>query len=128
MYAENNALAQLDNGRGGAEDRDMSLEMESLRQEMGAGFKEVNARIDVLRHETATWIDETRREVTARIDDLRKETADNFKAVDAKTEQVRQETAVRIEQVWQETADNFKVVDSKIEQVRQETAVRIEQV
>jgi hypothetical protein len=62
MNSTNTALAQLDTGNGAAEDEDMDADLTLMRQEMGAGFKEVNSRVD-----------ELRREVTARLDESRKD-------------------------------------------------------
>ena len=69
--------AELDIGNRAAEHEDMDTAINLLRGEMGAGFKEVNARIDT----------------------LRRETADNFRPVDAdaKIEQSRKESLERLD-------------------------------
>lgn len=104
MTANKKALAQLDNGRHGAEDEDMDVQIETLRQESAAGIREVNARVDELHRET-----------TARIDALRKETADNFKHLDGKLEQIRKETA-----------DHFLAVHAQIRELQRETSLRMD--
>jgi hypothetical protein len=93
-------LAQLDTGNGAAEDGDMDAELTLMRQEMSAGFKEVNTRID-----------EVRREVTARIDELRKETAENFKLTEVKMDEARQQTR-----------DNYRFLDMKLDEFRKEAS------
>ena len=80
--------AALDMGNRAAEDRDMDATIDTVRQEMNAGFKELSARIEDLR-----------RESNARIDGLRAEMLENFKLIDAKIERTRTELMASIQGV-----------------------------
>ena len=128
--------AALDMGNRAAEDRDMDATIDTVRQEMNAGFKEVNARISELHREVTARIDDQRKELSTRIDDYRKELSarmdnqqkdlaariDNqHRELSARIEELRRESNARIDGLRSEMLENFKLIDAKIEQAREET-------
>jgi hypothetical protein len=103
--------AALDIGNRAAEDRGMDATIDIVWQEMNAGFKEVNARIEDHRKELSIRIDDNRRELCARLDSLQKELFDRI-------QEQRREFTARIDAIRGEMLENFRVIDAKIEQVR----------
>lgn len=133
--------AALDMGNRAAEDRDMDATIDTVRQEMNAGFKEVNARISELHREVTARIDDHRKELSTRIDDHRKELSarmDNQQRdfavrmeslqeeVSARIEELRRESNARIDGLRAEMLENFKLIDVKIERTRTELMASIQ--
>ena len=139
----NMPAAALDIGNCVAEDRDMDATIDTIRQEMNAGFNEVNtrftevnARISELHREVTARIDDQRKELSTRIDDYRKELSarmdnqqkdlaarmDNqHRELSARIEELCRESNARIDGLRSEMLENFKLIDAKIEQAREET-------
>ncbi len=103
----------------------MDATIDIVRQEMKAGFKEVNGRLSELRREVTARIEDTRREVVTRIEETRREVLtridENQREVSARIDALRRESNARIDALRAEMLDNFKLIDAKIERVRTES-------
>jgi chromosome segregation ATPase len=113
-----NAPAQLDNLNRAREDEDMDNANDTLRSEMGNGFRETNARIDIMYRESNQRLDLLRRSVDENIAELRRE-------VNERINELRREVSARIdrsddrfEQHRREMQENFRLIKTKIDQVR----------
>jgi hypothetical protein len=129
MSDTSTAMAVLDIGNRADEDNEMETDADLLRRDIGAGFNEVNARIDGVRRETTERVDELRRETTARIDALRNETAERIAELRRETilrmEDVSTKTAAHIAQLSQEMHARIDALDVKIDAVRRESLAAI---
>lgn len=132
MNDTSTAMAVLDIGNRADEDNEMETDADLLRRDIGAGFNEVNARIDGVRREMTERVDELRRETTARIDALRNETAERIAELRRETilrmEDVSTHTAAHIAQLSQQIREiqaRIDALDVKIDAVRRESLAAI---
>jgi len=135
-----NAPAQLDNLNRAREDEDMDNANDTLRSEMGNGFRETNVRIDIMYRESNQRMDalhrlvdesiaELRRDTTENITELRRQTTENItefrKEVNERIVELRREVNARVDRLEdrleaqrRETQENFRLIEAKIDQVR----------
>lgn len=113
-----NAPAQLDNRNRAREDEDMDTTNDTLRSEMSNGFRETNARIDVMYRESNQRMDLLRRSVDENIAELRREVNERINELRREVNARIDRSDERFEAHRREVQESFRLIEAKIEQLR----------